>query len=79
MTEAQELNKLVEMTKANTVATLAAAIITAAGRPFSVQQALDLSRDIQFAMYPANGFGAYEEWKKTSSEKLAKVYGPTGN
>jgi hypothetical protein len=58
-------------------ATLAAAIITASGRPHSIQQAFDLMRDIQFAMHPQPGSGAYSEWKRTSGAALNKVHGPT--
>lgn len=79
MTEAEAATQLVHATRANTVATMAAAIITASGRPFSIQQALDLSRDIHFAMHPIGGYGANMEWEKTKDQALAKVYGPTSN
>ena len=65
-----------DLAKAQIAATLAAAIITASGRPHSVQQALDIANDIQFAMYPAHGYGHYTEWEKTKAERLNKVHGP---
>jgi hypothetical protein len=55
---------------------LAAAIITASGRPHSIQQALEIARDIQFAMYPAPGYGHYHEWEKTKTQRLHRVHGP---
>lgn len=50
--------------------TLASAIITAAGRPHSVQEALDLITDIQFALHPQPGSGAWQEWKITREASL---------
>jgi hypothetical protein len=67
---------LAEAAKAQVAATLAAAIITVSGRPHSIQQALDIARDIQFAMYLAPGYGHYIEWEKTKAERLGKVHGP---
>jgi len=56
------------------IVTLAAAIITASGRPWSIEQALALSNDIHFAMYPAPNNGAYQEWAKTKNAKLMAVH-----
>jgi len=69
------LAQLTEATKQQAVATLASAIIAASGRPHSIQQALDIARDIQFAMYPAPQYGHYQEWEKTKDAKLKKVHG----
>jgi len=54
---------------------LAAAIITASGRPHSIQQALDIVRDVYFAQNPEPGSGNYQEWAKTKNERLAKIHG----
>lgn len=51
-------------------ATLAAALIAASGRPHSVQEAIDLMRDLQFSMHPSPGSGAYQEWQRTSAARL---------
>jgi hypothetical protein len=56
--------------------TLAAAIIAAAGRPFSIQQALEIVEDIHHAMFPAPNATIYAEWAKTRNARLAKVHGP---
>jgi hypothetical protein len=65
----QEAARLVEATRAQTVAILTAALIGAAGRAFSIEETLALSRDIHFSMYPAKDFGVYEAWKKTFDAK----------
>jgi hypothetical protein len=72
------VTQLTEAMKSNTAATLAAAIITASGRPFSIQQALDIMRDIYFARSPSPNSGAYQEWAKTKDERLNRVYGASG-
>jgi hypothetical protein len=70
-----QIAQMTEATKAQTVATITASIVAASGRPHSIQQVLDISRDVHFAMYPAPNFGAYIEWAKTKDAKLAKVHG----
>lgn len=64
-----DLARLVDVTRAQTAAILAAPLIIAAGRKFSVQEALDLARDIQFSMYPTPGSGHYIAWKKAFDPK----------
>jgi hypothetical protein len=54
---------------------MAAAIITAAGKRYSIEQALEILRDVQRALYPTPTSGAYQEWAKTSEERLKKVHG----
>ena len=51
-------------------ATLAAAMITASGRPHSVQEAHDLMLDLQYSSHPNPGSGAYKEWQRTSAARL---------
>jgi hypothetical protein len=67
--------QFIETTKAQTAATLAAAVISASGRPWSIEQALDIKRDIQAALYPAPNHGWYKEWEKTKDARLRKVHG----
>ena len=52
---------------------LAAALMQASGRPYSIEQALDLVRDCRFAMYPKPGLGSYQEWAKTKDERLSRI------
>jgi hypothetical protein len=65
-----QAQQLLSATRQQTVAILAAAIVTAANRPHSIQEVLDLQRDIHFAMFPSSGSGAYQEWAKTKDERL---------
>lgn len=69
--------KLTEASKWQTAATLASSIILASGRPYSIQQALDIVRDIQFALFPVQNDAAYKEWEKTKHANLNKVHGPS--
>jgi hypothetical protein len=66
-----------EATRQQTVCTLAAAIITASGRPWSIEQALELKTDVYYALFGNlhHGSGHYQEWKKTSQQRLSKVHG----
>jgi hypothetical protein len=68
--------QLTEATKWQSASTLAASIITASGRPHSIQQALDIARDIRFAMFPVHNDADYKEWEKTKLASLNKVHGP---
>jgi hypothetical protein len=54
------LQALESVAKNNAVATLAAAVISAAGRPALVHEALEIQRDIQFSMHGGE-LKAYEE------------------
>jgi hypothetical protein len=65
-----------DATRAQTAATLAAGIIAASGRPWSIEQALDLRRDIYFAMHPRPNSDVYQEWAKTKNERLCALHGP---
>ena len=66
----QQVDQLTEAVRQQARATLAAALITASGRPHSIQQALDLECDFHFAMHPAPNSGAYQEWAKTKNKRL---------
>jgi hypothetical protein len=65
-----------DATRAQTAATLAAGIIAASGRPWSIEQALTLRRDICFAMHARPNSGVYQEWAKTKNERLSTIHGP---
>jgi hypothetical protein len=69
--------KFAEVTKWQSATTLASSLIIASGRPHSIQQALDLARDIHFALYPVSNDPAYKEWEKTKHARLNKVHGPS--
>lgn len=62
-----------ELMKAQIAATLASAIVIAAGRPHSIQEAIDIARDVQFALYPAPSYGTYQEWAKTKEARLREI------
>jgi hypothetical protein len=51
-------------------ATLAAALIAAAGRPHSVQEVRNLMTDLQYSSNPNPGSGHYQDWQKTSEARL---------
>jgi len=70
----QPMMQLTEATKQQAIATMTAAIIAASGRPHSIQQALDIARDIHFAMFPVPNSGAYQDWAKTKDARLNKVH-----
>jgi len=71
---AAALAKLAEATKWQSAAALASSIIIASGRPHSIQQALDIARDIQFAMFPVHNDPTYKEWEKTKHARLNKIH-----
>ena len=62
-----DIQKLVIATQTNAAATLAAALITRSSRPHSVQEALDIMRDIQLSLWPLPGNVAYDDWKKKAN------------
>ena len=68
--------QLTEATKWQSASTLASSIIIASGCPHSIQQALDIARDIHFAMFPLYNDAAYKEWEKSKLARLNKVHGP---
>jgi hypothetical protein len=65
--------QMTEAVKWQTVTILASAIITASGRPYSIEQALEIVQDIQFALYPERKSDIYKEWEKTKDARLKKV------
>lgn len=70
------LAQLGETARNQVAATLAAALITASGRPYSIAEAIALKNDVYYALYPNPGSGAYQAWEKTKEERLKKIHGP---
>ena len=66
--------RLMEVTRQQTAAAVASAVITASGRPHSINEALEVLRDVLFAMYPAPESQAYQQWAKTKDERLQKIH-----
>jgi hypothetical protein len=68
------LHKLVNATQQSAIATLAAAVISARGKPVSIAEVLEISRDLQYAMFPVRELGIYKEWEKTKAERVAQIH-----
>ena len=71
------VGQMTDALKWQPIATLTAAIITASGKPHSIQQTLDIANDFHFAMFPNPNFGAYREWEKFKDARLSRVHGTT--
>lgn len=69
----RELQSLVQAQRATQVSGLVAAIISAMGRPVSVEEVLKIQSDLWFSLYGDRNHGTYKEWAKTKDERLAKV------
>jgi hypothetical protein len=69
-----DVNALYSALQQNTAATLAAAIVTARGKPVSIEQLLEIQRHVHFALYPAPGHGTYQTWAHDRENHLAKIY-----
>lgn len=59
--------------RSSVAASLAGGIMAASGRPWSIEQALVLARDVEYAVYPDPGNVQYEEWKMLSDDRLSFV------
>jgi len=64
---------LLAAVRSSVAASLAGGIMAASGRPWSIEQALVLARDVEFAIYPNPGDAGYEDWKKLSDDRLSFV------
>jgi hypothetical protein len=69
------LGQLTEATRWQSASILASAIIAASGRQYSAQQAVDIARDVHFALFPVPNSAVYNEWAKTKHDRLNKVHG----
>jgi hypothetical protein len=63
-------HELLAAMRSAAAASLAGGIIAASGRPWSIEEALILARDVDFAIYPDPGHAEYEEWKKRAEDRL---------
>ena len=68
--------RLSGMLRQQVAATIASAIMASSGRPYSIQQAIEILRDVHYALYPAPNAEPYNEWAKTREARLSKVHGP---
>jgi hypothetical protein len=59
-----------------TTATLAAAVVQASNRPVSVEEALVVRQDVQFALFGPElaGRGSFEEWQKKKETRLHRPF-----
>lgn len=55
---------LVEATKVNASATLAAAVVARSEQPLTHKRVMQIFQNIHWSLFPANGHGVYEAWKK---------------
>jgi len=53
---------------------LAGGIMAAAGRPYSIREAMDLMFSCQHALFPKHGNGSYQQWAATKDEALDKIH-----
>jgi hypothetical protein len=67
-------SQLADAARHQTASTLAAALITASGRPHSIEETVELVRDIRFALFPTPQAADYKGWEKTKRERLEKVH-----
>lgn len=61
-----DLMRLAIATERAAAATLAAALITAAGRPHSVDEAAQLMNDLQHKLYPTPGDAGHSNWLRAA-------------
>jgi hypothetical protein len=59
-----------------TTATLAAAVVQASNRPVSVEEALGVRQDVQFALFGPEftGRGSFDEWQKKKEARLHRPF-----
>jgi hypothetical protein len=69
------LDQIVHAMHRQTTATIAAALVSASGKPHSIEQILAIVTDVHHAMFPQPNTGAYIEWAKTKDARLKKVHG----
>ncbi|WP_025036101.1 hypothetical protein [Bradyrhizobium sp. DOA9] len=67
------MDPIVQATRQQTAAILAAAMITASGRAWSIEQATNLVRDIEHTMFPQPSYGSYQAWAQTRDETIKKI------
>ncbi|MEO8927279.1 MAG: hypothetical protein ABI306_08960 [Caulobacteraceae bacterium] len=68
------LQKLLTSAKSIRASVLTAAIVAAAGRPYSIGEVLDVLRDVDYATNPHSKKPEYAAWLKNKDETLAKIH-----
>ena len=69
----KQLEMLTDAQRSTHAATLAAAVITAMGRPVSVAEAIEINQDVYFSFYRGHQPSRHQEWMKTKAEQLARI------
>ena len=70
-----QLEKLVEAQRGTEVATLTGAIIAAMGRPVSLDEVMQIRRDVAFTLYSTlHTTNVYKEWKEKRKGESSTVY-----
>ncbi|HTU54745.1 MAG TPA: hypothetical protein VMF62_12315 [Acetobacteraceae bacterium] len=67
------LAKLADAARDTAAATVAAAIVTARGKPTSIKDVLEITRDARMAMFPDES-KRDETWEQTKEVRLGKVH-----
>ena len=65
MSDAAQHDQLLRATRTAAVATITAALITAAGRPHSVDEAIALYNDVYLSLTPEPQSGRYQAWQQS--------------
>jgi hypothetical protein len=70
------LSKIDHDLRVSAVATLAASVVGAAGRPVSVKEVLEIQQDIYFSLYSGEvaAHGHYQAWAKTKDARVSKTW-----
>jgi len=68
-------DQIVRGLRQQTAATITSALVMASGRQHSIEQVLEIMRDVQFALHPEPSHGVYMDWLKTKDARLKKVHG----
>lgn len=65
--------QLVAAMRSSAAAALAGGIISAAGRPFSIGEAIEIHQSAYHALFPQHGHGNFEAWNRNRDAELAAV------
>jgi hypothetical protein len=69
------LDQIARALRRQTTATITGAVVAASGKSHSIEQVLEIMRDVHYALYPDPNAGPYIEWAKTKDARLKKVHG----
>jgi hypothetical protein len=67
------IEQMIELSKMNVAASLAAALIIASRRPHSYEESMLVLRNFQFSLFPQEGEDGYEKWKASFNTKKGHV------